>query len=102
VNRERRWHGRLGWRNEATVAARGSVGAHGHERERGGAATDERAEWEIFFQHRKRMEKFLFRPVPFSTFVHSFSYLRGPVSIFTEMGEGFYRPFPRDPIFTRN
>jgi hypothetical protein len=39
-------------------------------------------------------------PVPFSTFVRSFPYLRGPVSVFTEMREGFFRPFPWDPVFT--
>jgi hypothetical protein len=52
--REEAMCGWLGWRNKATVVARGSTVDRGRarERENGGAATDERAEWEIFFSIR--------------------------------------------------
>jgi hypothetical protein len=35
----------------------------------------------------------------FCPFVSVFT---GPVSVFTKMEEGFFGPFPRNPIFTRN
>jgi len=40
--------------------------------------------------------------VPFSTFLRPFSYLWDPVSVFTETEKGFFRPFPRDPVFIQN
>jgi hypothetical protein len=44
-------------------------------------------------------------PIP-TCFVFHFcpfvSVFAGPVSVFTEMGEGFFRPFPLDLVFTRN
>jgi hypothetical protein len=47
----------------------------------------------------KQMKKFSFRSVPFFIFIGLFLYLWSPVSVFTEMEEGFFRLFPRDPVF---
>jgi hypothetical protein len=49
-----------------------------------------------------RQKKIPFRPVPFSILFRPCLYWWDPVSIFTKTREGFFHPYPWDPVFIRN